>query len=199
MTRKRKYREGDIVETKHGKIKILKYIGSKKLPDGSRTHAQVTVQFIDSGWIYTVQTTVLSNGYVKDRMERTVYDIGYLGTNMDIPNDEGSVQRRAYRMWVRMLQRCYGGLDQYHSYVGCTVDERWQCFKNFYDDLPKLEGYDRWLRGDGMQLDKDIKVKGNKIYSLKTCMFVTAYENRADAAKRRWRNEITNTENKEVG
>ena len=37
-----------------------------------------------------------------------------------------------------------------------------------------------------MHLDKDIKCKGNKVYSADTCMFVTAHDNIVDSLNRRW-------------
>jgi hypothetical protein len=37
-----------------------------------------------------------------------------------------------------------------------------------------------------MHLDKDIKCKGNKVYSADTCIFVTAHDNVVDSLNRRW-------------
>ena len=37
-----------------------------------------------------------------------------------------------------------------------------------------------------MHLDKDIKCKGNKVYSADTCMFVSAHDNIVDSLNRRW-------------
>lgn len=199
MARKWKYREGDIVETKHGNVKILECIPQKLLSDGRRIASRVTVQFIESGWVCTIYLSNLIAGHIKDRLARDVYGVGYVGTDMHIPHDNASVPYRAYRLWHRMMERCYKGGNNFKTYEGCTVSQRWQCFKHFYDDLPNLEGFDKWVSRKDMQLDKDIKVKGNKVYSLETCMFVTQSENSAECQKRRWENEAANTENQKAG
>lgn len=74
---------------------------------------------------------------------------------------------KAYRAWISMLSRCYGKKELVHrpSYIGCSVCDEWLLFSNFkrwYD-----ENYI-----DGFQLDKDLLVKGNKVYSPETCCFV---------------------------
>lgn len=71
------------------------------------------------------------------------------------------------RIWNSMLIRCYGKVykAQKPTYIGCTVCTEWQTFSNFR----------KWCLQyyiDGYQLDKDILVKGNKVYSPETCCFV---------------------------
>lgn len=66
-----------------------------------------------------------------------------------------------------MLRRSYS--DEYKNrkptYEKCTVVDEWLVFseyKKFYDANSQ----------DGYQLDKDILIEGNKIYSKETCCFV---------------------------
>lgn len=72
-----------------------------------------------------------------------------------------------YYLWHGMIQRCYDDYTQkiYPTYNGCTVCDEWLYFSNFkkWFDENYIEGY---------QLDKDILVKGNKVYSPDTCCFV---------------------------
>ena len=73
-----------------------------------------------------------------------------------------------YRTWKNMLERCYdSNLHLKHpTYIGCIVCEEWLTFSNFK----------AWMETQdfgGKDLDKDILVKGNKIYSPETCIFVT--------------------------
>ena len=77
-----------------------------------------------------------------------------------------------YRVWVDMLRRCYSTKlqEKYPTYKGCSVSEEWLRFSNFR----------RWMESqdwNGMQLDKDILLEGNKIYSAETCVFVTSKVN----------------------
>lgn len=74
-----------------------------------------------------------------------------------------------YRVWCNMLGRCY--YKKYHerrpTYVGCSVCDDWLHFSNFK----------RWMEQQdwqGKQLDKDILVEDNKVYSPNTCVFVTS-------------------------
>jgi len=74
---------------------------------------------------------------------------------------------KQYSTWHSMLKRCYS--EEEHDvnpcYIGCKVCDEWlnlQTFGEWFDKNYK-ENY---------QLDKDLLVKGNKIYSPTTCCFV---------------------------
>lgn len=76
----------------------------------------------------------------------------------------------ANKKWREMIRRCYDKkyFGEKSTYKGCFVCEEWlnyETFKKWFYD-PK-NGY-----RDGYQLDKDIILKGNKIYSPYTCCFV---------------------------
>ena len=73
-----------------------------------------------------------------------------------------------YVRWSDMIKRCYyqKHLNRNPTYVGCSVCEEWRLFSNFKKWMEQQD----WK---GKQLDKDILLKGNKIYSPKTCIFVT--------------------------
>ena len=70
-----------------------------------------------------------------------------------------------------MKHRCYS--EEYHklhpSYIGCEISEEFSTFEKFYV-WAKDNFYQ--FRNELMDLDKDILVKGNKIYSPNTCIFV---------------------------
>lgn len=81
--------------------------------------------------------------------------------------DYAVCKTNAYVVWCDMLRRCYS--EKYHkkkpTYKGCSVCDEWLLFSNFK----------RWFDEnyiDGYCLDKDIIVKGNKVYSPDTCCFV---------------------------
>lgn len=87
----------------------------------------------------------------------------------DIPNIRG---RKFYEVWHGMIYRCYGAKmrlrQRNNTYNDCSVCEEWLSLSNFKVWFENPEnGYQ-----EGYQLDKDILVKGNKIYSPKTCCFV---------------------------
>ncbi len=114
-------------------------------------------------------------GSVKNPYFKKVYGVGFIGEGV-YSTSINNVMTKQYKTWAGMLGRCYNKKRQAErpTYVGCTVDERWHNFQNFaawYD-----ENYYEVL-GEKMSLDKDILVKGNKIYGPETCVFVISSMN----------------------
>ena len=72
-----------------------------------------------------------------------------------------------YRKWKNMLKRCYSTKFQVTrpTYKGCSVAEEWLTFSNFRKWMVEQD----WKGND---LDKDLLLEGNKIYSSKTCVFI---------------------------
>ena len=70
-----------------------------------------------------------------------------------------------------MLRRCYDDKyqEKYLTYKNCEVCESWHNFQNFAE---WFENNYYEIEDEVMNLDKDILVKGNKIYSPETCVFV---------------------------
>ena len=75
-----------------------------------------------------------------------------------------------YVLWKSMLSRCFDEkFKQYRqTYSEVTCSKEWLSLTKFAEDVSQMKGYG--LNGWG--LDKDILVKGNKIYSKETCCFV---------------------------
>lgn len=71
----------------------------------------------------------------------------------------------SFDIWYKMLARCYSCKKEYSTYKDCTVCKEWLFFPTFkkWYDINYVEGY---------ALDKDILLKGNKIYSPQTCCFI---------------------------
>lgn len=76
-----------------------------------------------------------------------------------------------YGKWTDMIKRCYnrGGLAKRPNYEGCTVCEEWRYFSNFKKWVDSQPNKD-WMN---CHLDKDLLIKGNKVYSPETCVFVS--------------------------
>jgi hypothetical protein len=77
-----------------------------------------------------------------------------------------------YRAWTSMLKRCYSAKwqEKNQTYKGCSVSNEWLTFSNFKAWMKKQD----W---EGKDLDKDILIEGNKVYSSDTCVFVTRMVN----------------------
>lgn len=139
----------------------------------------VTARSISNGYIAeNVQMGHLRRNLVKNPYNKSVYGIGYVGVG-ETPTTENGRSTRVYRLWSDMLRRCYSGESKYPTYSDCSVDESWHCFQTFASDIKSIEGYELWLKDHNYQLDKDVKVEGNRLYSKDTCMFITFQENQS--------------------
>ncbi|AUR96770.1 hypothetical protein NVP1232O_36 [Vibrio phage 1.232.O._10N.261.51.E11] len=147
-----------------GKLEITKYINTKN----------VEVEFLTTGYKTTSQMINIKNGCVKDPLCRSVFGIGFVGVgefNVSVNRE----QTKAYRCWYGMFRRCYSKKyqEQKPTYIGCAVHPDWHNFQTFA----------KWYHGNyptgdqDYELDKDILVDGNKVYSPNTCMFVTSEDN----------------------
>lgn len=106
---------------------------------------------------------------IKERI-RTVYGVGYLGEGVYKSRHNGKSTHQ-YNIWKHMIERCYDDkiLEKFTTYKGCLVCVEWLNFQNFAKWYNQ-NYYD--VEGERMELDKDILIKGNKIYSPDTCIFV---------------------------
>jgi hypothetical protein len=77
-----------------------------------------------------------------------------------------------YIRWVGMLTRCYSKrwLKAHPTYIGCSVCTEWLSFMSFKNWMMTQEWKNK-------QLDKDLLVYGNKIYSPETCLLVSPQVN----------------------
>ena len=80
---------------------------------------------------------------------------------------------KEYLLWNAMLSRCFSRYTKKvrPTYEGVTCCAKWLTFSKFLEDVRSMVGYERCI-GEGWVLDKDILVKGNKLYSKETCCFV---------------------------
>lgn len=77
---------------------------------------------------------------------------------------------KEYKLWFAMLTRCYSKIyhDKEASYTDCEVSENFSNFQYFAEWCNRQIGFGL----PEYQLDKDILVRGNKIYSEDNCVFV---------------------------
>lgn len=153
-----------------GQLEIVGYEGNTR----------VQVRFVDTGYQTTVSMRAITTGEVHDRYKPTVCGIGYVDDKLTIDKE---LRQKAYNVWHAMLKRCTDPTN--HNYNDVNIDPRWHSFKNFFEDIQELEGYDRWLTEKYIALDKDITVKGNRTYAKQFCKFVTVGENAIDAVARK--------------
>ena len=138
-----------------GDFKIVKYNDAK----------DVEIQFLKTGFETTVQLGSIRNGNVKDPYSPSVFGVGIIGAKYPITIN--GVKTKEYVLWKGMLQRCYSD-TQYPTYECCEVSDNFKSFEYFYEWCNKQIGSDN----EGWHLDKDLLVKGNKVYSENTSVFL---------------------------
>jgi len=81
-----------------------------------------------------------------------------------------------YRAWCNMLYRCTEkSWEENPSYSGVICSENFKSYTFFYEWCQEQIGFGyRDESGKSWHLDKDILVRGNKVYSENTCCFVPA-------------------------
>lgn len=151
---------------------------------GSETYPYFRVKFKDETEINTSSGS-LRKEKIWNPNQRGTYGVGYLGigTHPTILNGKST---REFILWDAMMARCYykNALNRCPTYLEVSVTDYWHCFQNFAEDLSSLKGYTEWKEHKiQYDLDKDTKVKGNKIYSKETCVFITHKENTARGAR----------------
>lgn len=116
------------------------------------------------------------NGSVKNPFHKSLLNVGVLGNKY--PNRINGKFTKEYNAWRAMVQRCYDEKlkNKFTTYSECTMFSDWLYFPNFYEWLHSQENFEQWKEGN-WNLDKDILVKGNKLYSPETCCLVPHHIN----------------------
>ena len=141
-----------------GDFKIVKYNNNRN----------VEIQFLNTGYEATVELVQVKRGEVKDRYVPSVYGVGIVGNKYPIKVND--VQTKEYGLWKSMLRRCYSdnSKNKNPTYEGCEVSDNFKSYEYFYEWCDKQIGFGV----KGFELDKDLLVKGNKVYSESTCVFL---------------------------
>lgn len=105
-------------------------------------------------------------------MAKLVYGIGFKGNKYAAVVNKKAVKE--YALWIHMLQRCTNkDWIRNPSYIGTTCSENFKSYSYFYEWCQEQVGFKNTdEKGNAWQIDKDLLVKGNKVYSEDTCVFV---------------------------
>ena len=149
----------------YGPLKILSY----------NRCDNVEVQFVETGYKTVSQVNHILKGNVRDYLAPAVFGVGFIGDGIHKAHTNGKATK-PYQTWIGMLGRCYCPKYQAKTptYKGCSVAKEWHNYQVFAEwfELNYVEG---------CEIDKDIKVKGNKIYGPEFCQFVTPEANSIEA------------------
>ncbi len=155
--------EGSVFKTKlYGDLIITKYIN----------HKEVYVKFLDTGYETKAYFGNIKKGIVRDRTVPSILGVGIIGDEVTKVNGN---RLKEYNLWQALLGRCY--CDKFHvkypTYLGCTVSENFKYYPYFKSWCQQQIGFDCLDdKGNHFELDKDLLIKGNKVYSEDTCCFI---------------------------
>lgn len=153
MAKSKKSRLGETHIIGNDKITIIEY----------NTASDITILYED-GHTQRTRYSHVVNGMVRNVNSKDVFGIGYFGEKTE------PYSKKTYDCWYNMLERCYSpNRKDYEAYKDCEVCEEWHCFQNFakwWNEVFYI------IDGESMEIDKDILIKGNKLYSPNTCSIV---------------------------
>lgn len=97
-----------------------------------------------------------------------IYGIGV--NDRKYPAKVNGKNTREYALWQNLLARCYNPKYQraQPTYIGCSVSKNFRKYSYFYEWARQQIGFNQ----EGFQLDKDLLIKGNKLYSEDACLFL---------------------------
>lgn len=162
-------RTGCVHKTKgRGLVRVVEY----------RKAVDIEIEFIDTGYRCISNSSALRRGAdLRDPLAISVFGVGRIGIGPHAAHSKGK-DTQEFQIWRAMLRRCYykrpDGTTKWATYYGIvTVCHEWLTFQTFakwYKDNHPNDGatYD---------LDKDILIRGNKVYGPDACKFVTRGEN----------------------
>jgi hypothetical protein len=138
-------------------VEIIEYFSS----------ANCTLLFNDGTILKNRTYNDIKNGKIPNHYHPSVYGVAYMGLGLHTNKDF-----QKHTTWRKMIRRAY--CKQFKtdnpSYKNVTSCKEWLNFQNFgdwYEANWNSNCMDKYWH-----LDKDILVKGNKIYSPETCCFV---------------------------
>lgn len=138
----------------------------------------IIIKFVATGHEVKTRSDKVKSGCIRDPFFPSVYDVGFIGEGKYNSNGEG-INKKAYKSWSGMIARCYDRKtqDKHPTYKGCLVCVEWHSYQSF------AGWYDANYPKDGLDydLDKDIKLLGNTMYSPEACLFVTRSDNAKQA------------------
>ena len=156
-------RVGDVFKTvSAGEITLLEIISRER----------VLISFED-GVTKEIPRKGLYDGKVKNQYQPSICGVGYLGVG--IKPSYNSIQTPESNLWRGMIVRCYSSNTKQESYKKYSVCEEWHNFQNFAEWCYQVVGFGN----KGWELDKDLMIPHNKVYSPDACVFLPKSINQA--------------------
>lgn len=155
-----------------------------------KSSSNITVKFLDKyGYERSAEWKEFNSGSIVNPYFPSVCGVGIVGTYIISKNGKHD---KEYVTWKHILSRCFNKKDKTKNicYKDVTVCEEWLYYPNFYEWLHNQENFDKWANSKDWAIDKDILIKGNKIYSPETCCLVPQNVNNLFTKNNRYRGNL---------
>ena len=144
-------------------MKIVEYIDNRN----------IVVEFQDD-YKFRVNNNYgnFQRGSIKNPFHPSIYGVGITGNKYS--RSINCKMTKEYDTWIHILQRCFDDRlkEKQPSYTDKECCEEWLYYPNFYEWLHSQPNFDKWYKEKRWAIEKDILVKGNKVYSPNTCCLV---------------------------
>lgn len=151
----------------------------------------ILVEFQDKykGIVHTQYQSFI-RGNVKNPYYPMVLGVGMIGSKY--PARINNKETEEYQAWKGMIYRCFdkNTKERQPTYKDAECCKEWLCYENFYEWLHSQENFDNLYNKSRWNVDKDIFVKGNKIYSPNTCCLVPMNVNSLFLKKDNYRGDL---------
>lgn len=120
------------------------------------------VEFLDGTTVKSYYGN-FTKGKVVNYNSCRIYGVGVVG----VGNYAASTHLKEYSLWMNMLERCYSPKfkEKNTTYRECVASDNFRNFQYFAEWCNGQIGF----KQEHFALDKDIYIKGNKLYSENTC------------------------------
>ncbi len=137
--------------------------------------SNATVRFTDGTEVIASTSNILK-GSVRNPFAPVIFGVAYNGIG---PHKQHNTLSHAY--WYKMLQRgyCQNYKSKHPTYDDIIVCDEWLCYQTFADWCTKRKQYGK----KGFNLDKDLLLKGNKVYHPDYCSLVPQAVNKLTVRK----------------
>lgn len=154
MPRPRSISVGDKFQNKYGVYTVVAY----------EDYYNVLVEFEETSHKVITNGSAVLKGLIKDPMIPSICNVGFIGFGNYVTRKNGKRTVESC-VWENMIRRCYSKSEDNPTYTDITVCNEWHNFQNFASWF--VENYK-----ENFELDKDLRVFGNRIYSPEKCEFI---------------------------
>lgn len=156
--------EWESYDTRDGKITVMEILNRR----------QIRIFFHEPYFETWAFASAIRLGTVKNRIKPIIYGVGFIGVGPYRCKDINNNLTKSYNTWRDMLRRVHkpSKKSDARNYSDVSIVNEWYNFQNFAEWFENNIHPD-WKNHDWMwQLDKDLLIPGNRIYSPNTCCIV---------------------------